>query len=133
MKTTNNKKVKDTRNNALSTLLKKYHTGMERSISGRELELALGINRNTIQKQIHKLRMEGVPICSSNAGYFYAETRQELTETASRFNQRIRTMVQTENQLLNTMPDEKEEIEFLLPNEGLKVSFNIKSIRRDGC
>lgn len=122
---------KKKRNRAvLGDLLKKYHTGMEMAVSGKELELALGIRRDTIQKMVHQLRMEGVPICSSSSGYFYAQTRQELAETVARFNKHITTMVQTESRLLGTAPDEKEEIVFTLPDEGLKVSFNIKSMKK---
>ena len=124
MNNTNSKK------NLLCSNLKKYHMGAEHSISGKELEYVIGVDRDTIQKMVHQLRMEGVPICSSSSGYFYAQTRQELAETVARFNKHITTMVQTESRLLGTAPDEKEEIVFTLPDEGLKVSFNIKSMKK---
>lgn len=113
----------------LSAVLKKYHTGMEQSITGKELERALGIKKDTIQKLVRQLREDGVPICSSSYGYFYAETRQELTETAARFNKCISTMMQTQRKLLNTTPDEREKIVMVVPQEGVKLSLNIQSLR----
>ena len=114
----------------LSTVLKKYHTGMEQSITGKELEHTLGIRKDTVQKLVRQLRADGVPICSSSCGYFYAETRQELTETAARFNKSISTMMKTQRKLLDTTPDEKEKIVMVVPQEGVKLSLNIQSLRR---
>ena len=114
----------------LSTVLKKYHTGMEQSITGKELERTLGIRKDTVQKLVRQLRADGVPICSSSSGYFYAETRQELTETAARFNKQITTMMRTQSRLLDATPDEKEKIVMVVPQEGVKLSLNIQSLRR---
>jgi len=114
----------------LSAVLKKYHTGMDQSITGKELEQKLGIRKNTVQKLVRQLREDGVPICSSGSGYFYAETRQELTETAARFNQHITTMMRTQSRLLGTTPDEKEKIVMVVPQEGVKLSLNIQALRK---
>ena len=114
----------------LSTILKEYHTGMEQSITGKELELKLGVQQGTVQKLVRQLREDGVPICSSSCGYFYAETRQELTETAARFNRQISTMMKTQSRLLDAVPDEKEKIVMVVPQEGLKLSLNIQSLRK---
>lgn len=114
----------------LNNYLKKYHKGEEHTICGKQLELVLGIQQSAIKRHVHHLRMSGVPICSSNAGYFYAETRQEITETIGRFNRHITAMMKTESRLLETRPDEKEKIVFVIPDEGLKVSMNIKSIKK---
>lgn len=119
------KKIEKTR---LSETLKKYHTGMEKSITGRELELKLGISKDTIQNLVRQLREDGVPICSSSYGYFYAETRQELTDTAARFNKCISTMMQTQRKLLDTTPDEREKIVMVVPQEGIKLSLIIQSL-----
>ena len=114
----------------LSAILKEYHTGMEQSITGKELELKLGIQQGTVQKLVRQLREDGVPICSSSCGYFYAETRQELTETAARFNRQITTMMKTQSRLLDAVPDEKEKIVMVVPQEGIKLSLNIQSLRK---
>lgn len=114
----------------LSTLLKKYHTGAEHAVTGKELELSMGLRRQTIQKEIRRLRQSGVPICSSGTGYFYAETRQDIAETVAWLNRRINTMVQTQSLLLGTTPDEREKVVVVLPEEGLKVSLNIKSMKK---
>ena len=114
----------------LSAILKEYHTGMEQSITGKELELKLGVHQGTVQKLVRQLREDGVPICSSSCGYFYAETRQELTETAARFNRQISTMMKTQSRLLDAVPDEKEKIVMVVPQEGLKLSLNIQSLRK---
>ena len=113
----------------LSAILKQYHTGMDQSITGKELELKLGIRKDTVQKLVRQLREDGVPICSSADGYFYAETRQELTETAARFNKQITTMMKTQKRLLDTTPDGREKIVMMVPSEGVKLSLNIQSLR----
>ena len=114
----------------LSALLKKYHTGAEYAVTGKELELRMGVRRETIQRQIRRLRQAGVPICSSGAGYFYAETRQDIAETVAWLNRRVNTMVQTQSLLLGTTPDERDKVVVVLPEEGLKVSLNIKSMKK---
>ena len=120
----------NSKKNMLYINLKKYHMGSEHSISGKELESVIGVDRDTIQRMVRKLRMEGVPICSSHLGYFYAETRQEIAETISRFNRHIATMMETEDRLLNSVPGNKEEVVVVIPEEGIKVSLNIKSIKK---
>lgn len=55
--------------------------GRKNSLSTQALEASLHIRRSDLQKQIGKLRREGVPIASSSAGYFYAENAAEIYST----------------------------------------------------
>jgi len=61
--------------------LKTRCCGRKKSLSAQELEASLHIRRSDLQKQIGKLRREGVPIASSSSGYFYAETAAEVYST----------------------------------------------------
>ena len=39
-------------------------------------------------------------------------------------------MMKTQRKLLDTTPDEKEKIVMVVPQEGVKLSLNIQSLRR---
>lgn len=47
----------------------------------RQIEGALSISGNELRKQIHRLRCKGIPIASSQDGYFYAVTAGEIYAT----------------------------------------------------
>ena len=61
--------------------LKTYHKGAERVVSSRELEAAFQIRGPDLRRLINSLRGDGVPICSSASGYYYAGTEEELRRT----------------------------------------------------
>lgn len=59
----------------------------------KELEALTGIDRRYIKQAIRDLRLEGLPICSGNEGYWIARNEEELSRTKARLwheiNERI--------------------------------------------
>lgn len=59
----------------------------------KELEALTGIDRRYIKQAIRDLRLEGLPICSGNEGYWIARSEDELNRTKARLwheiNERI--------------------------------------------
>ena len=60
-----------------------YHQcrGHERAVSGRQLEQSQRTSENELRKQVNRLRRDGIPIASSQDGYFYAVTAGEVYTT----------------------------------------------------
>lgn len=51
--------------------------------TGRELASRLCLeNTQQVRRLIHSLRLQGEPICSSNAGYWYARNDAELIDNS---------------------------------------------------
>lgn len=50
----------------------------------KELEALTGIDRRYIKQAIRDLRLEGLPICSGNEGYWIARSEEELNRTKAR-------------------------------------------------
>ena len=65
-----------TTTNPIAAYLKTYHKGAERVVSSRELEAAFQIRGPDLRRLINSLRGDGVPICSSASGYYYAGTER---------------------------------------------------------
>lgn len=64
--------------------LKANCTGRSRTASSQTLQQTLRMSENELRSQISRLRREAVPIASSGAGYFYAETAGEIYTTIRR-------------------------------------------------
>ena len=56
----------------------------------KELEAQTGIDRRYIKQAIRDLRLEGLPICSGNEGYWMARSEEELASTKRRLWHEIR-------------------------------------------
>ena len=69
---------------ALCAYLKKYHKGQENAASSKELEAAFHVGGT-----VNHLRCDGHPICSADAGYFYAARRSEVRATVAQLTGRI--------------------------------------------
>ncbi len=92
----------------ICTYLKGEHQGKSKAVHSRELERLFSIDSRSMQRVIHYLRKQGHPICSSEIGYFYAETQQEINETVRRMNTLMRSISKTCNNLLSaSVPDEE--------------------------
>ena len=61
--------------------LKRYHLGERNAATSRELEAAFDLRGKELRDLVNTLRRSGEPIASSGAGYFYAETEQEVRAT----------------------------------------------------
>ena len=68
----------------LAEYLKHFHQGEENAIHSRDLEKLFDLDRRSLQRNISRLRQDAVPICSSGAGYFYAQTQAEINDTLRR-------------------------------------------------
>lgn len=52
--------------------------GRKRQKSGSYLRQIAGLSESELRRRITKMRRKGIPIASSRAGYFYAETAGEV-------------------------------------------------------
>ena len=62
--------------------LKKHHTGSEKAIKTDELADIYKLEPKTLQNMIHRLRLDGHPICGDQNGYFYASGPDDIKHTA---------------------------------------------------
>lgn len=69
--------------------LKRYHLGERNATTSRELEAAFDLRGKELRDLVNTLRRSGEPIASSGAGYFYAETEQEVRATIAHMTHRI--------------------------------------------
>ena len=74
---------------ALCAYLKKYHKGQENAASSKELEAAFHVGGTELRRAVNRLRCDGHPICSADAGYFYAARRSEVRATVAQLTGRI--------------------------------------------
>ncbi len=63
-------------------VLRKYHTGESAAAKGENLASSFGVKPKQIQRVIHNLRYEGVPICGDHDGYFFASCAGDIEHTA---------------------------------------------------
>ena len=83
--------------------LNKYHTGERNIVSSRELEVAFQIRGPELRTVINAERGKGFPICSTDKGYFYAETEEELQRTIRQLRSRIKKIAHAERGLTKAL------------------------------
>ena len=71
---------------AICEYLKKHHTGKSKAVYSRELQRLFCIDGRNLRRKISSLRREGVPICSDETGYYYADNQKEINDTVCRLN-----------------------------------------------
>ncbi len=86
----------------LSKFLKRYHTGIENTITCKELQKVFRLEESVIKNEIRRLRKNGTPICSCYLGYYYPETASDVVETAMRFNKYLVTLSGTSANLIKS-------------------------------
>ena len=91
---------RDKRN--LSKYLKRYHTGINNSVTCKQLQVAFHLEEQDVKKEIHRLRRVGTPICSCYLGYYYPESPSDVVETAMRFNKYLVTLSGTSASLIKS-------------------------------
>ena len=89
--------------NPIAKYLKDYHTGERNVISSRELEVAFRIRGPELRNVINAQRGQGFPICSTDKGYFYAETEEELQRTIRQLRSRIKKIAHAERGLTKAL------------------------------
>ena len=96
-----------TTDNPIAEYLKTYHKGAQSVISSRELEAAFHIRRG-----------DGIPICSSDSGYYYAGTEEELQRTIRQLRSRIKKIAHAERGLTKALEQSTDSGQISLPLEG---------------
>ena len=86
--------------------LKEYHTGERNIVSSRELETAFQIRGPELRTVINTERGKGFPICSTDKGYFYAETEEELQRTIRQLRSRIKKIAHAERGLTKALREQ---------------------------
>lgn len=85
--------------------LKRYHMGPNKVVSSKELAKTLETEPEVIIDLVRRLRRAfQVPICSDHRGYYYAETKQNLTETADRLGRFSASVQYTEEKVRSSSP-----------------------------
>lgn len=99
--------------------LKEYHTGERNIVSSRELETAFQIRGPELRTVINTQRGQGHPICSTDKGYFYAETEEELQRTIRQLQSRIKKIAHAERGLIKARRERfTDSGQITLPLEG---------------
>ena len=105
-------------NNPIAEYLKIYHKGAQSVISSRDLEAAFHIRGPDLRRLINSLRGDGIPICSSDSGYYYAGTEEELQRTIRQLRSRIKKIAHAERGLTKALEQSTDSGQISLPLEG---------------
>lgn len=98
--------------------LKDYHSGEQRVVSSRELESTFQIRGPDLRRIINRLRGEGIPICSSDSGYYYASTEEELQRTIRQLRSRIKKIAYAERGLTKALEQFSDNGQITFPLSG---------------
>lgn len=102
----------------IAEYLKGFHSGEKRAISSRDLAKAFGISGRAVREIVNRLRVEGVPICSSEYGYFYAADEHELGRTIRQLTSRIKRISEARRGLVKARALYTDDGQLCLPLEG---------------
>lgn len=81
--------------------LKEAHTGQQSAVTAKEMShWGKGVQ---IREMVHRLRVNGYPICSGEEGYYYAETRKDVERTLNSLRSRYNSILNAYNGLHNGM------------------------------
>lgn len=92
----------------LCDYLEQSHKGEGAAISSKELERVFRVKGTEIRRLVNVLRCESKPICSNTMGYFYAANRQELQETISQLNSRVKMISKARDGLMKYLEEKME-------------------------
>ncbi len=107
-----------TTTNPIAAYLKTYHKG---SGKGRIQPGAGGsfqIRGPDLRRLINCLRGDGIPICSSDSGYYYAGTEEELRRTIRQLRSRIKKIAHAERGLTKALEQSIDSGQISLPLGG---------------
>lgn len=107
-----------TTDNLIAKHLKEYHRGELRVVPSRELEAAFQICGPDLRRTINCLRGDGIPICSSDSGYYYADTEEELRRTIRQLRSRIKKIAHAERGLTKALEQFTDSGQISLPLDG---------------
>ncbi len=92
---------------AIGSFLREFHVGRSKAVTSRELQCIFHLDGRSIRRSISMLRQAGVPICSDETGYYYADNTQELLNTVSRLGGMIASVIRAKTGLANAIIREK--------------------------
>ena len=72
-------------------------------VKNREIASALNITEVEIRKLINKARCKGIPICSTQKGYYYSEDKNEIINTIQSLMHRTIAVEKAVNGLLSVV------------------------------
>lgn len=72
--------------------LKDYHCKEVEAVKSREIGEIFNLSNREVRNLVSKLRQDGVPICSSNNGYWYSEDEADITRTIKRLADQVLNM-----------------------------------------
>lgn len=104
---------------SIAEYLKSYHSGEQAAVTSRELEGTFRIRGPDLRKRINLLRGNGIPICSCDSGYYYAETEEELQRTVRQLRSRIKKIAQAERGLTKALEAFTDSGQITLDIEGI--------------
>ena len=105
-------------NKILAEYLDQYHKGEANAVTSRELEYAFGMRGSELRRAVNALRVERIPICSFEGGYYYAATAEELERTIRQLRSRIKKIAFAERGLSSALPDYVDTGQLSLPLDG---------------
>lgn len=79
------------------------HKGRRKAITSKEIENDFQCKGTEVRKTVNELRSNGVPICSSPTGYYYAETKSEIKDTLAHLESRIKKIEKAKEGMEETL------------------------------
>lgn len=76
----------------LADYLKDHHQTERSAVKGRELRMLFNLTDKQVRNVISSLRQEGIPVCSSSAGYWYSEDPDDIGITLHRLEAQVEHM-----------------------------------------
>lgn len=70
-------------------------------ITARVISKVMGCAESYVRKLINQARSNGVPICSTTAGYYFSDDYADITSTIKFLTHRVNTQMQAINGLKN--------------------------------
>lgn len=87
----------------IAEYLKTLHCGEDSAVTSREMEAVFHIRGPDLRREINRLRGDGIPICSFEGGYYYADTEEELLHTIRQLRSRIKKIAHAERGLTKAL------------------------------
>ena len=78
------------------------HKSEKKAVHLKELERVIQIEPRTIRRHINDLRQSGIPICSSDKGYWIGKDSSEVIKTIKRLNDMSNGINSTKKELIVT-------------------------------
>ena len=85
------------------------HGSIEKPVHNKEIASHLKTNEVNIRKKINVARSSGIPICSSDKGYYYSESKCEILATIQSLMNRTMAVERAVNGLLTVVRNGLED------------------------